>query len=123
MARYRSVGEIPVFKAAHSLTLEIYKITSLFPKDEIFGLISQLRRSSSSIPANIAEGCGRKSTKELLQFIYVARGSYSEVHYHLLLARDLKFISDATYDSLKEKYDSIGKQLNGWIRSLKQKIS
>lgn len=123
MNKYKTIEETPIFKQAHSLTLEVYKLTESFPKSEVFGLTSQLRRAASSIPANIAEGFGRKSTKVPLQFIYNARGSYQEVHYHLLLAKDLGLIPDDTYNLLKEKYDQVGKQLNGWIKSIKLKIN
>lgn len=123
MNSYKSVQDTPVFNASHQLTLEIYRITESFPKTELFGLTSQLRRASSSIPANLAEGFGRKSTKELMQFIYNARGSCQEVHYHLLLTKDLGLISESKYMDVKERYDQVGKQLNGWIKSLRSKIN
>lgn len=76
-----------VWKKAHEMTLNIYRTTKSFPKDEVYGLTSQLRRAASSIPANIAEGCGRNSDAELARFLQIAAGSASEVEYHLLLAR------------------------------------
>ena len=120
--KYQSISEVPVWKKSHELTLEIYKTTETFPKSELFGLSSQIRRSASSIPANITEGFYRNSTKELLQFLYNARGSLGETLYHLLLAKDLGLIPNKLYDNLSDGYNEVGKQLNGWIRSLKTKI-
>ncbi len=120
---FKSIEEVPVWIKAHALTLEIYKITALFPKNEQFGLISQLRRSMSSVPANITEGFYRNSTKELIQFLYNARGSLGESIYHITLAKDLDFIDSKQSQELKESLDDIGKQLNGWIKSLKAKLS
>jgi len=120
--KYLKVEDIPVYNLAHELVLEIYKLTYKFPKSEIFGLISQLRRSSSSIPANIAEGFYRNSTKELIQFLYNARGSVGETIYHLKLAYDLKYISKKEFDVLTNSYNVVGMQLNGWIKSLKAKL-
>jgi four helix bundle protein len=81
-----------VWRKAHELTLKIYKITRTFPKEELFGLTSQMRRSSSSIPTNIAEGCGRGSDKEFHRFLQIAFGSLGELDYQLILATDLGFI-------------------------------
>lgn len=120
--KYQKIEEVPVWQKAHGLTLEIYKITEKFPKSETFGIISQLRRASSSIPANITEGFYRKSTKELIQFLYNARGSYGETIYHLILAKDLKYLTEAEYRLLREDCEQIGKQLNGWIKSLRAKL-
>ncbi len=83
---------------AHELTLRIYNATKSFPKDELFGLTSQLRRAGASIPANIAEGCGRNGDAELARFLSIAAGSASEVEYHLLLAHDLNYLSHAEYE-------------------------
>ncbi|MDO8269415.1 MAG: four helix bundle protein [Candidatus Levybacteria bacterium] len=117
-----TVEQIPVWIKAHIFVLAIYKITNTFPKSELFGLISQIRRSSSSIPANITEGFYRNTTKELIQYLYNARGSLGESSYHLRLALDLGYISIQEYQNFKEEIDNIGKQINGWIKSLKGKI-
>ncbi|HSB90545.1 MAG TPA: four helix bundle protein [Anaerolineales bacterium] len=84
--------QLKVWEKAHVLTLEVYRMTGRFPRSETFGLSSQLRRASSSIAANIAEGCGRSSRGEFGQFLNQALGSASELEYHLLLARDLGLI-------------------------------
>jgi four helix bundle protein len=122
MPRYKDFQEIPAWKIAHEATLRVYKLTKGFPKEELYGLTSQLRRAASSVAANIVEGFYRNTTKELLSFLYNARGSCGEVFYHLILARDLKYISQSDFQSLSNTYRDLGKQLSNWIRSLKRRI-
>ncbi len=116
---YKSHLEVPVFKLSHKLTLEIYLITTDFPRSELYGITSQLRRAASSIPANIVEGFYRKSRKELIRFLTMSRGSCGEVRYFLLLSKDLGYITSNKYVELDNLVEDIHKQLNGWIRSLK----
>jgi len=85
---------LKVWEKSHELILAVYKATTNFPKDELYGLTSQIRRASASIPANIAEGCGRTGKAELARFLQVAMGSASELEYHLLLAHDLGLLRD-----------------------------
>jgi four helix bundle protein len=94
MGDYRS---LKVWQRAHRLTLLVYELTGRFPKSEQFGLTSQIRRASSSIPANLAEGCGRNSDRELARFARIALGSANELDYHLLLARDLGYLTPADH--------------------------
>ena len=96
--------ELKVWSKAHELTVAIYRLTRTFPRDEIYGLTSQERRSTASIGANIAEGCGRHSDGELARFLQIARGSASETEYHLLLAKDLRFLSEATTVARSRNY-------------------
>jgi len=119
--KYKKVEDVPVWQQTHKLTLSVYKITEKFPRQEIYGLTSQLRRSSASVAANISEGFSRNTTKELIMFLYIARGSCAETKYHLLLARDLKYLKEVDYKKLLVGFDEIGKQLNGWISSLRRK--
>jgi four helix bundle protein len=84
--------DLKVWQKAHELTLAVYRTTAGFPRQELYGLTSQLRRSCASIPANLAEGCGRNGDAELARFRSIAMGSASELEYHLLLARDLKLV-------------------------------
>lgn len=105
--------ELKVFQEAHKLTLMIYKVTGQFPKSEDFGLKSQIRRSSSSIAANIVEGNSRKHKKEFLQFLYLAKGSLEETKYHLMLARDLRYISDKEYRLAHLQSEQVGKLRTG----------
>jgi four helix bundle protein len=93
-------------------------VTGNYPNEEKFGLIAQMRRSSSSIPTNIMEGSGRTGTKEFIHFIGIALGSCKEIEYQLLLSRDLGYLSDASYLDLAEKYSEIGKMLFSLKRSL-----
>jgi four helix bundle protein len=96
----RDFKNLAVWQKAHQLTLDIYASTASFPRDEIYGLTSQIRRASSSIGANIAEGCGRDSTADFNRFLTIAMGSASELESHLLLARDLGFLQLPRFESL-----------------------
>jgi four helix bundle protein len=95
--------ELKVWEKAHEITLRSYRFTETFPKHELFGLASQIRRCSSSIPANIAEGCGRLGNTELHRFLQMACGSASELDYHFLLAQDLGYISPADYVAARKQ--------------------
>jgi len=110
---------IDVWKKSHELTLAIYKASSLFPQSELYGLTSQMRRASSSIPANIAEGCGRMGDAELARFFQIAMGSASELEYHVLLARDLGFMDKLTFEKLSNETTSIKKMLTSFIKKLR----
>jgi four helix bundle protein len=90
----RDFRQLKVWERGHRLVLDIYEATGKFPRQETYGLAAQLRRSSASIPANIAEGCGRSGDAELARFMLVSMGSASELEYHLLLAHDLNFLDD-----------------------------
>lgn len=90
-------NNLEVWKKAHRLTLLVYETTKSFPVNEQFGLISQLKRSASSVPANIIEGQSRQYKKEFIQFLYIAKGSLSETEYHLFLAKDLKYLTEIEY--------------------------
>ena len=111
--------ELKVWQKAHQLALEIYKVTSSFPKEEIYTLVSQLRRSAISIPANIVEGQSRNTTKEYLQFLYNARGSLEETRHHLLLSRDLEYLSPSDYEDLEVGYEEVSKMPNRLISIMK----
>jgi four helix bundle protein len=114
----RNFRELKVWAKAHRVTLDLYKITRTFPREEQYGLTSQIRRSAASIGANIAEGCGRGSKRELAQFLRVAAGSASELEYHLLLAVDLDILADDVYKSLWECVTEIKRMLTGFLRRL-----
>ncbi len=108
-----------VWQKAHALTLNIYHATEGFPKDELYGLTGQMRRSGASIPTNIAEGCGRSTNKELAQFCQIAMGSASELEYQLLLAHDLNLLNVTIYNRLNADVVEIKKMLGGFIRTLR----
>ena len=107
-----------VWQKSHALTLRIYEQTQNFPKEELFGLTSQIRRASSSIGANIAEGCGRETDGDFQRFLQIAFGSLNEVDYHLLLAFDLKLLNEPTYQSILEMVIEIKRMLAALIRKV-----
>src|SRR5688572_7122201 len=107
----RDFRQIKVWAKAHLLTLEVYRITANFPREEIYGITSQLRRASASIPANIAEGFGRGGNAELARFLQIGMGSASEVEYHILLARDLNLLTKNIYDDLDGRIVEVKRML------------
>ena len=109
---------LKVWEKSHSLTLAIYRATNNFPKDEMYGLRSQIRRTSASIPANIAEGCGRHGDAEFGRFLYIAMGSACELEYHLLLGRDLGFLNYPDYERLSLEVAEVKRMLTGFIKKL-----
>ena len=106
-----SVEDLVVFKKSHQLTLDLYDLTKKFPADEKFGLISQIRRASSSICANLMEGSHRNNKKEYRQFVGIVRGSVGELKYHILLAKDLDYLDIDNYNKLIGEINSISKML------------
>jgi four helix bundle protein len=115
----RDFRRLQVWRKAHELTLKVYQLTSGFPKDELYGLTGQIRRASASIPANIAEGCGREGDSELRRFLQIAMGSASELEYHLLLAHDLGFIAEGDYRVIDQDVTEVKRMLTGFIQRLK----
>jgi four helix bundle protein len=111
-------SKLKVWQKAHTLTLEIYRETLHFPQDEKFGLTGQLRRASSSIGANLAEGCGRFSPKDKARFFNIALGSACEAQYHLLLAKDLNYLPADNFQSLDVELVEIKKMLTALIQKL-----
>lgn len=110
--------QLRVWKEAHEFVVSIYKVTKTFPKEELYGLTSQVRRAAVSIPANIVEGHARSSKKEFRQFLYVANGSLVEVEYYLQLSKDLDYITSGMYEQLNEKRRIIGFMLHSLIKSI-----
>ena len=113
--------DLVVWQKAHKLVLEIYRLTNLFPRSEQFGMVSQLRRAAYSIPANLAEGCGRRSTKELLQFLTIANGSAEELRYFLILSKDLRYVSPQDEAKLNSEITGIVQMLAALARSLRNR--
>jgi four helix bundle protein len=111
----RNIKEYEVFKKSHKLVLEIYKITKKFPKEELYGLVSQVRRSAYSIPMNLVEGGTRQSEKEFSQFINIALGSCEEMRYQVLLSRDLGYIDLKKYGELDNEAEIVKKCFQGFI--------
>ena len=115
----RDFRGLKVWQKSHRLTLQIYKATRGFPNEERYGLTSQMRRSSSSIPANIAEGCGTSSDAELARYLQIAMSSASELEYHILLAHDLDLIDSANYKAINEEVTQIKRMLTAFIKRLR----
>ena len=114
--------KLQVWEKAHQLALTLYQVTASFPRDETYGLASQIRRAASSIPSNIAEGCGREGDAELSRFCTIARGSASELEYQLLLARDLKLIQPNDYERLAQQTTEIKRMLTVLVQKLSRNL-
>lgn|SRR5690554_3792321 len=115
----RDFKKYDIWDLSHKLTLEIYRITSVFPKEELYGLTSQIRRASLSIPTNISEGCGRNSDKEFNQFLNIALGSALETEYLLILSKDLDYIQTDVFLNLESNINEIKSK----IYNLKSKLT
>lgn len=115
---YADTNKLIVWQKAHELVLKTYEITKDFPKDEQFGLTSQVRRAAVSIPSNIVEGKARGSNREYKRFLFMARGSLEEVKYQLFLAKDLNYIDEEKYKDVLNLVMETGKLLAGLIKKL-----
>jgi len=119
MQQENSLGyrKLIVWEKSHELVKGIYRITGQFPKYELFGLISQMRRCAISVPANIVEGYGRKSNKEKLNFLNIAKGSLTELEYYIDLSHELGYLEKEHYTELVSARITVGKLLHGYIKS------
>ena len=111
--------QLKVWQKAHQLTLDVYRVSAAFPRSEMYGLTSQLRRAASSICANLAEGCARVGDAELARFCAIARGSASELEYHLLLAHDLGYLKKVDCDSLSDCAIEAKRMLTALLQKLR----
>jgi len=116
----RDFQKLQVWERSHQLTLEIYRTTRQYPREELFGLTSQMRRAAAAIPTNIAEGCGRSTQRDLARFMDIAHGSSSELSYQAMLSRDLDFLPSEPADDLLNELDQIGRMLNAYTAQLRQ---
>ena len=114
----KAFHQLKVWQKAHQLTLAVYQITATFPREELYGLTSQLRRCSASIPANLAEGCGRNGDAEFARFCSIAMGSASDLVYHLLLAKDLKLINPKNHAELSQRSTEVKRMLTALLQKL-----
>jgi len=117
----KNYKELKVWQKAYQLCITIYKITKHFPKDERYGLISQIRRSAVSVPSNIAEGYGRKTTPEYIQSLYIAYGSHCELETQILLSKDLGYIKTEDFEILQRDIGEVERMLKALIKSLQNK--
>ena len=115
----RNFQELSIWQRSHQFTLKIYLLTRTFPNDELYGLTSQIRRSSASVPTNIAEGCGRNSDAELKRFLTIASGSISELEYQVLLSKDISYLPLNIYQELTTEIIEIRKMIYAFIQKLK----
>ena len=118
----RNYRELQVWSKAHNLTLDLYRVSRTFPREEIYGITSQLRRAAASIGANLAEGCGHRTSSELARFVRIAMGSASELDYHLLLCRGLGFMSGDDFTSSTTKLTEVRKMLTSFLSSVEEQL-
>ena len=119
----RNFQELGIWIKSHALTLKIYSATKSFPKEELFGLVSQMRRSSSSIPSNIAEGCGRNSNPDFKRYLTIATGSSSELEYQLILSRDLNYLPESVFKELQNELTQVRKMIYSFIKIFDRKYT
>ena len=115
----QSFRNLRVWEKSHKLTLDIYASSKAFPRDEMFGLTSQMRRASTSIGMNIAEGCCRKGDAEMARFLQIAMGSASELEYQLLLAHDLEYLHNPGYERLTVQVVEVKRMLSSLMQKVK----
>jgi four helix bundle protein len=118
----RNYRDLQVWNKAHALTLELYRISQRFPREEIYGITGQMRRAAVSIGANLAEGCGRRTSTELARFVRIAMGSASELDYHLLLCRDLGFMAADEFTNASTALIEVRKMLTSFLNSVEEQI-
>ncbi|MDO8505105.1 MAG: four helix bundle protein [bacterium] len=122
MAQIRTFRDLQVWQKAHALLLEVYKATATFPTNEMYGLVSQLRRAILSVASNIVEGFHRKSVRDSLHFYNIADASLEEARYQLMVAYDLGYIDETRYNELESYAREVSRMLHGWINSQKSNL-
>ena len=121
MERVRSYRDLKVWQAGMNLAEQAYRLTRLFPRDELFGLTSQIRRAAASIPANIAEGWGRAGTAEYIRFLQIAQGSLKELETHLLLSERVQLTKAEQTQPMLQTTDELGRMIHSLLGSLKRR--
>lgn len=111
---------LDVWNKAIDLTVDIYRLSETFPRTEVYGLTSQMRRAAISVPSNIAEGAARQTKKEFINYLHMAQGSLSELDTQLLIAKRLEYLSAESYETIEDRIETISKMLTGLIKSLKR---
>lgn len=119
----RDFRKYKVWALGHELTLDVYRQTNSFPKEEVYGLTSHMRRASYSIPSNIAEGCGRESDAEFKRFLTISQGSASELEYFNILVKDLGIISESNFNNLDGKINKVKRSLHSLIKKLTEPVA
>ncbi len=118
MEKTKTFEELVVWKCAHEFVLEVYRITEVFPKNEVFGLTSQFRRASISVAANIAEGYKKRGKADKLRFFNISQGSLEECRYYIILAKDLNYYNSEAYSKLLEKINQTSRYLNTYCKAI-----
>lgn len=117
-AKIRSFKDLQAWKQAHDLVIQTYVLTKKFPKEELFGITNQMRRSAVSVPSNIAEGFSRNSNKEKSQFYAISKGSLTELESQFLISRDLGYVSNQDFSNVEKKIEHVGRILTGLAKSV-----
>lgn len=120
MEKIKSFKELKIWQKGMEIVKDIYKLTANFPKEEVYGLTSQMRRSAVSIPSNIAEGFKRFHSKEYMQFLHIALGSAAELETQIIISKELGFINESELQSVSEKIDHSSKMISALLNKLKQ---
>jgi len=115
--------DLDLWKDSIKFVTYVYEVTKKFPKEELYNLVSQIRRAAISVPSNIAEGAGRNHKNEFIQFLYIASGSLSEIETQFIISTNLKYIDSNTFDNLSQKINKIRSEVFGLIKSLKKYYS
>ncbi|MBI4426958.1 MAG: four helix bundle protein [Candidatus Magasanikbacteria bacterium] len=123
MAQIQTFKDLVAWQKAHELVLCVYQTTNLYPKHELFTLTSQTRRAAISVPANIVEGFRRKGLRDSINFYNISDASLEELKYHLLLAKDLKYIDEIVYGVVQKKCEDVGRLLTRWIQSQRKYLA
>jgi len=120
--KLKSYRELEVWRKAHELALMVYRMTERFPRSDSYGIVSQVRRAASAVPANIAEGFGRGTTKEFLRSLQIARGELEETRYFMILSRDLGRVSESEFERVEAGCDATGRLVNALGSSLRRRL-
>ena len=121
-SRRRNHKDLILWQKAMSLTADVHRLTARLPRHEVFGLSSQIRRAAVSIPSNVAEGAARRTTREFIAFLHIARGSFAELETQLLLARQIGYLADRDLAPVLTRLDEVGRLLNSVIMGLREKL-
>ena len=114
----RNYKKYSVWELGHEITLDVYRLTKRFPKEELYGITSQMRRAAYSIPSNIVEGCGRESDADFRRFLIISQGSASELEYFIILAFDLGYVDKSEFEVVLDKVNKVRRSLNNLISKL-----
>lgn len=119
----KSFRDLKIWQEGHALALQVYRVSTRFPREEMYGLTSQLRRAAASVPANLAEGVGRRTTREFINFLCIARGSLQEVDYFLQLAKELGYLDGPNWEPLAKRYRGLDAGMRACLENMSKKTA